>query len=132
MKRIKQIAFMILAIGLITGCGCEKKEKQEEVKEEKPVYDKDASVVKDQIFKGLEFVNTKIEGEEITTAIINNTGVVYEASSFTIKVKDKNSNIIVEVKGNIEEPIANGETRTVVTNANTDLSSAYSIEYSVD
>lgn len=132
MKRIKQIAFMILAIGLITGCGCEQKEKQEEVKEEKPLYDKDASVVKDQIFKGLEFVNTKIEGEEITTAIINNTGVVYEPSTFTIKVKDKNNNTIVEIKENIESAIANGETRTVVTNANTDLSSAYSIEYSVD
>lgn len=134
MERIKKTILTILVIGLITGCGCEKKVKEEETtpKEEKPIYDKDARVVKDQIFKGLEFVNTKISGGEITTSIINNTGVVYEPSTFTIKVKDKNNNIIIEIKENIEESIADGETKTVVTNANTDLSNAYSIEYSVD
>ena len=132
MKKINKIVFALLACILITGCGCEKKEKEVRKEEKTPVYDKDASVVKDQIFKGLEFVNIGIEGGEITTSVINNTGVVYEPSTFTIKVKDENDKVIVELKENISEAIPNGETRKVVSHTDVDLSKAYSIEYSVD
>ena len=131
MKKINKIVFTLLALTLITGCGASKKAEQKK-EEKKPVYDKDASVVKDQIFTGLEFVNIGIEGGEIKTSVINNTGVVYEPSTFTIKVKDEKDKVIVEVKGNIEEAIPNGETRVVTTNTNADLSKAYSIEYSVN
>ena len=130
MKKINKIVFALIACTLITGCGASKKAEQKK-EEKKPVYDKDASVVKDQIFTGLEFVNIGIEGGEIKTSVINNTGVVYEPSTFTIKVKDEKDKVIVELKGNIEEAIPNGETRVVTTNTNEDLSKAYSIEYSV-
>lgn len=130
MKQIKTIILSLLVVVCITGCGCTKKEVKKV--EEKPKYAKDASVVKDQIFTGLEFVNVGLNGGEITTSIINNTGVVYEPSTFTITIKDKNNEIIVEEKAAIEEPILNGDTKTVVTYTSADLTNAYSIEYSCD
>ena len=128
MKRLNQILILLLAVELLTGCGCSKKEE----KNEKPKYDKDASVVKDQIFTGLEFVNIGIDGEKIMTEVINNTGVVYESSTFMIRIKDEQNNVIGEYKGKIDSSIKNGETRVVTTKANVDLAKAYSIEYSVD
>ncbi len=130
MKKISQIIMVLLAITVLTGCGCTKKETKK--KEEKPKYDENSSVVKDQVFTGLEFVNIGIRGGEIKTSVINNTGVVYESSTFTIKVKDEQDKVLVELKGTIDKPIKSGETRVVTTTTTVDLTKAYSIEYSVN
>ena len=65
---------MLLALGLVTGCGCSKEDKKENVNTG------DQTVVEDQIFEGLEFVNVGASDGVIKTVVINNTGYKYEGS----------------------------------------------------
>lgn len=128
-KNVTRIMILLLAGMLVTGCGCSK--EKEDNKVELPEYDEDDRVVKDQIFTGLEFVNIGLVNGEITTSVINNTGVTYEGSAFTITVKDEEENVIAELTDYVKEEIPSGATATVVSTTTADLSNAYSIEYSI-
>lgn len=134
-ENAKKIMVMLLAGMLVTGCGCSKNNNSTESEngdnQNVPQYDEDDTVVKDQIFTGLEFVNIGLANGEITTAVINNTGVPYEGSAFTITVKDEQENVIVELTDRINETIPSGSTKTVSTPTTADLTNAYSIEYSI-
>ena len=83
------------------------------------------------MFEGLEFVNVSVENGEVTTVVINNTGVVYEGSKFSIDIKDSNGSSIVKLTDEVKSPMESGTTLTVVTKTNADLSNAAAIEYSV-
>lgn len=128
-NNLKVIFTLLLAVLLVTGCGCSKKTSQKN--EEKPSQEENTSVVKDQVFEGLEFVNVGAEKGEITTVVINNTGVAYEGSKFSMDVKDQDGNSLVKLTDEVKEPMENGTTTTVVTKTNVDLTKAYSIEYSI-
>lgn len=128
-NNLKVIFTLLLAVLLVTGCGCSKKTSQKN--EEKPSQEENTSVVKDQVFEGLEFVNVGAENGKITTVVINNTGVVYEGSKFSMDVKDQDGNSLVKLTDEVKEPMENGTTTTVVTKTNVDLTKAYSIEYSI-
>lgn len=128
-NNLKVIFTLLLAVLLVTGCGCSKKTSQKN--EEKPSQEENTSVVKDQVFEGLEFVNVGAENGKITTVVINNTGVVYEGSKFSMDVKDQDGNSLVKLTDEVKEPMENGTTTTLVTKTNVDLTKAYSIEYSI-
>lgn len=115
---------LFLSLILITGCGCNKKSTP------KPNVEKE-TVVKDQKYEGLEFINVGINNNIIKTTIINNTGYTYEGSKFTLKIIDNNGNIIKEITDSVKEPVENGTTKTIETKSDIDLTNAASIEYSI-
>ncbi len=115
---------LFLSLILITGCGCNKKSTP------KPNVEKE-TVVKDQKYEGLEFINVGINNNIIKTTIINNTGYTYEGSKFTMKIIDNNGNIIKEITDSVKEPVENGTTKTIETKSDIDLTNAASIEYSI-
>ena len=117
---------MLLVLGLVTGCGCNKKEEKATNE-----TDKDQTVVEDQVFEGLEFVNAGISDGVITTIVINNTGVVYEGSKFSMKITDSEGNVLGELTDEVKTKMETGTTETIETKTGIDLSKAASIEYSI-
>lgn len=136
MKKISKILTLMLAISVMTGCGCSKKNttspdnNNQNIPTEEGI-NADSSVMKDQIFEGLEFINTSVENGQIETVVINNTGVVYEGSDFKMIIKDSKGNVIVELVDTVKEPMAIGTTKTIITNTTVDLSNAAVIQYSI-
>ena len=119
---------MLLVVGLVTGCGCNKKEKEEN---NKVNNDGNQTVVEDQVFEGLEFVNVGASNGVVTTIVINNTGLVYEGSKFSMKIMDENGNVLTELTDEVKTKMETGTTQTIETKTKVDLSKAASIEYSI-
>jgi hypothetical protein len=131
-KNLKKIFTLLLVVSLVTGCGCTKKENN--VTGENNAIDdnnKEQTVVDDQIFEGLEFVNVGVSDGVIKTIVINNTGFVYEGSKFSMKVMDSNGNVLIETTDEVKTKMENGTTQTIETKVDIDLSEAASIEYSI-
>ena len=130
MKKVISLSIsMLLVVGLITGCGCKKKEENK--KEETNKTNENQTVVEDQIFEGLEFVNVGASNKIVKTIVINNTGVVYEGSKFSMKIMDENGNVLKEVTDEVKEPMETGTTKEIETKVDIDLSKAAAIEYSI-
>ena len=130
MKKIVMMSIsMLLVVGLITGCGCKKKEENK--KEETNKTNENQTVVEDQVFEGLEFVNVGASNKIVKTIVINNTGVVYEGSKFSMKIMDENGNILKEVIDEVKGAMETGTTKTIETKVDIDLSKAAAIEYSI-
>ncbi len=121
-KNILIITSMLLTLTLVTGCGCTKNDKINEINKD---------VVKDQIFEGLEFVNVEAKNGIIKTVVINNTGYTYEGSKFSMKVMDENGEVIVEETDEVKDSMETGTTKEIETKTKADLSKAVSIEYSI-
>ena len=129
MKKVISLSIsMLLVVGLITGCGCKKKE---EVKQETNKTNENQTVVENQIFEGLEFVNVGANNKIVKTIVINNTGLVYEGSKFSMKIMDENGNVLKEVTDEVKEPMETGTTKEIETKVDIDLSKAAAIEYSI-
>ena len=128
MKIVKLIIVVISITSLLTGCGKEKENINNGNDNNTP---NNGNVVDNQIFEGLEFVNVGIDNGVIKTIIINNTGVTYEGSKISIKVMDSDGNVITEEVDEVKDKIETGNTLTIETKTNKDLSNAASIEYSV-
>ena len=127
MKKVIKTISMLLVLGLVTGCGCSKKEKTKE----ETIENKEQTVVEDQIFEGLEFVNVGANEGVVKTVVINNTGVVYEGSKFSMKIMDENGNVLTELTDEVKEAMETGTTVTIETKTDADLSKAAAIEYSI-
>ena len=127
-NNLKKLLGVLLVVGLVTGCGCNKKDKEEN---NKVNNDGNQTVVEDQVFEGLEFVNVGASNGVVTTIVINNTGLVYEGSKFSMKIMDENGNVLVELTDEVKTKMETGTTQTIETKTNIDLSKAASIEYSI-
>ena len=131
---IKIILISLLALGLVTGCGKTKEENKNN--EQKPIVNTNKDVIKDQEVDGLKMTNTTLIYENgistLITEVSNNTGTDYHLNEFNITVKDKDGNVMSNLKGYVGGTIPNGETRTINTSSDLDLSKATSIEYSVN
>lgn len=125
MKIIKIIVIALITTILLTGCG-----KNADNIDNNPTNNEN-NVVENQIFEGLEFVNVGINNNIIKTVIINNTGSTYEGSKISIKIIDSEGNIITEEIEEIKELIETGNTLTIETKVDKDLTNASSIEYSI-
>jgi len=130
-KKIGLIALIGITL-FATGCGCNKKDVE---KEPEIIVNEETDVVKDQVFEGLQMTNTSlvtVDGNsKLVTVVTNNTGADYYLDEFKIIVKDENGEVITTLPGYVGEVIPNGETRTIDSNTDLDLSKAKSIEYSV-
>ena len=126
-KLVKLSLISLIALPLLTGCGCDKKE-EEKVNN---TNNQPEGVIADQKFEGLEFLNTGLDKGVITTIVINNTGVVYEGSKFSIKLMDNSGNVVGEVTDEVKKSMETGTTQTIETKTKLDLSKVSSIEYSI-
>jgi hypothetical protein len=129
MKKLVKLSLMaLIALPLLTGCGCDKKEEE---KVNNNTNNQPEGVIADQKFEGLEFLNTGLDNGTITTIVINNTGVVYEGSKFSIKLMDNSGNVVGEVTDEVKNKMETGTTQTIETKTKLDLSKVSSIEYSI-
>ena len=123
MKKLGFIAIIILSCLLITGCGSKKEESKN--------IDNAKTVVENQLFEGLEFVNVSAKNGIIKTVVINNTGYTYEGSKFKMTIMDEEGNVLAEETDEVKDKVETGKTKTIETKTNADLTKAASIEYSI-
>lgn len=115
---IKLSLILLISITLLTGCSSKKGNKIEDARE-------------NISYEGLEFVNVGFENSIIKTTIINNMDRPLGKTKFSMKIMDKEGNIIVILDDEITSKIEIGTTLTIETKTNKDLSNATSIEYSI-
>ena len=131
-KTIKVLLIGIFTISLLTGCGCSKKEEkpQDDVK-----TNTNEDVIKDQLIDGITMTNTSMvttnKTTKLTTSVTNNTDKDYRLDEYMIIVKDEEGKEIVRIPGYVGDTIKAGETRTISSSVDIDLSKAASIEYEV-
>ena len=136
MKKIIMMSFTVLLIvGLVTGCGCKKKEKVKvKVKEEIKV-NTNKDVIKNQEVDGIKMTNTSMVTTngltKLVTSVTNDTDKDYKLDEYMIIIKDKDGKEIVKIPGYVGDTIKSGETRTINSSVDIDLSNAASIEYEV-
>ena len=130
-KLVKLGLISLISLPLLTGCGCNKKEVTNNDNNDVEGTNPNQSVVEDQVFEGLEFVNVGASNGVVSTVVINNTGVTYEGSKFSMKIMDSTGNVIVELVDEVDVAMETGTTHRVETKTSADLSKAVSIEYSI-
>lgn len=130
---------MLLVLGLATGCGCSKKsesKKNEAAKEPEVKVNTEQEVIKDREVDGIKLTNTSLTTVDgistLVTSVTNNSSEDYHLDEYTIIIKDADGNEIVRIPGYVGDTIKAGETRTINSSVDIDLStSAKSIEYEV-
>lgn len=132
MKKILTISIsMLLALGLLTGCGCNKKE---ETKIEES-YNTNEGVVGDKIVEELKLTNASLvsKGNYSTLVVLvtNPTSEDKEVKKLDIYVKDKAGKEIVKLQGYVGGVVPAGESREVTSNVVMNLENAYTIEYQI-
>ena len=135
MKKVMTISIsMLLVIGLVTGCGCKKKEKNKE-KEPEIKVNTNENVIKDQKVDGIEMTNTSLvvtDGiSKLVTNVTNNSDKDYKLDEYIIIFKDKDGKEILRMPGYVGDTIKAGETRTINSSVDRDLSNAVSVHYEV-
>ena len=134
MKKILGITLStLLVMGIVTGCGCKKKEK--EVKEPEVTVNIEKDVIKDQEVDGIKMTNTSLTTVDgistLITTVTNNTKADYMLKEYTIIIKDAKGSVIATIPGYVGSTIKAGETKTIDSSTNADLTGAKSIEYEV-
>lgn len=134
-KQVKSLLALLLVATLVTGCGCTKKDNKKNNTKDDVKVNTEENVIKDQTFEGLTFTNTSLTTTNgvstLITEVSNSTGEDYTLEEFTITIKNKAGEVITTIPGYVGDVIKNGETRTINSSIDIDLSSASSIEYSV-
>ena len=134
-RQIKSLLALLLVATLVTGCGCTKKDNKKGNTKDDVKVNTEENVIKDQTFEGLTFTNTSLTTTNgvstLITEVSNSTGSDYTLEEFTITIKNKDGEVITTIPGYVGDVIKNGETRTINSSIDIDLSSASSIEYSV-
>ena len=134
-KQIKSLLALLLVVTLVTGCGCTKKDNKKNNAKDDVKVNTEENVIKDQTFEGLTFTNTSLTTTNgvstLITEVSNSTGSDYTLEEFTITLKIKDGEVITTIPGYVGDVIKNGETRTINSSIDIDLSNASSIEYSV-
>ena len=118
---------LLLVLGLITGCGEKNKQKNDKPNISTETEEK----LENQNYDGLEFVNVGVSEGVIKTVVINNTGMVYEGSKFSIKIMGEDGKVLAEIIDKVDSKVETGTTKIIETKTNIDLSKAVAIEYSV-
>lgn len=134
-KKMKKVTIGIImgvfTIGLITGCGCSKKEEpQEDIK-----INNNEGVIKDQTVEVFELKNTSLiyeNGNTILETVVTNTSSKDEyLEEFKIKVTDASGNEMITLTGFVGEVIKAGESKVINSYCGEDLSTATNITYTV-
>ena len=130
-NNIQKALLAIFALALVTGCGCAKKDNKKDNTKDDVKVNTEENVIKDQTFEGLTFTNTSLTTTNgvstLITEVSNSTGEDYTLEEFTITIKNKDGEVITTIPGYVGDVIKNGETRTINSSIDIDLSSASSI-----
>lgn len=132
MKKILTLSIsMLLVLGLVTGCGCTKKE---ETKKDES-YNTNEGVVGDKVVEELKLTNTSLVSKgnysTLVTLVTNPTKEDKEVRIFNIYVKDKDGNEIVTLQGYVGGVVPAGQTKEIESNVDMNLDHAYTIEYEI-
>ena len=136
-KKLITSLSVLLVLGIITGCGCKKKENTKDNTNNQPRISENTNkgIVEDKTVDGIKMTKTSMitnNGETvITTKVVNNTGKDYTLKGYNIIIKDKDGNVIKTLPGYFGSIIKNGETKELKNSTNADLSEAVLIEYEV-
>lgn len=126
-KIILRSISLLLVLGLITGCSEKNKQKND-----KPTISTETEEkLENQNYDGLEFVNVGVSNGIIKTVVINNTGMVYEGSKFSMKIMDEYGNVLAEIIDKVDNKVETGTTKIIETKINIDLTKVAAIEYSI-
>lgn len=135
MKKIITLGLIGMVVLTTVGCGCSKKEEETKKKTGK-VANTAKEVIKDQKVESFKMTNTSLiyDGKQSTlvTEVTNTSDKTEHIKTFNILVKDKDGNEMITLLGYIGEEIPAGETRTITSGTNKDLSKAADIEYSIN
>lgn len=135
MKKVLLIGMMGVFALTTVGCGCDKK-KKEEKKDVKVVENTEKDVIKDQEVEVFKMTNTSLvyDGSlsTLVTDVTNTSTETQYMKSFDIIVKDKDGQEMLTMLGYIGEEIPGGETRTITSNTDMDISKAGSVEYKIN
>jgi len=133
-NKIILMIITITVIGLVTGCGCQKKKEKVTPKDDVKINTNEG-VIRDQEVDGIRMTNTSLITQNglsyLNTKVTNNTKKDYKLEKYWIIVKDKDGKVILKMLGYVGEVIKAGETRELRSTTTEDLSSASSIEYEV-
>ena len=99
MKKVLSLSItMLLVLGLVTGCGCNKKDSKKEKKEEVKV-NTNKDVIKDQEVDGIKMTNTSLVTTngitKLVTNVTNNSDTDYKLDEYIIIIKDKKEQVIL-------------------------------------
>lgn len=128
---------MLLVLGLATGCGCSKKKTETKKTETEPEVkvNTEKEVIKDREVDGIKLTNTSLTTvngiSTLVTSVTNDSKSDYHLDEYTIIIKDADGKEIVRIPGYVGDTIKAGETRTINSSVDIDLSNAKSIEYEV-
>ena len=130
---MKKLTIAIILIGFLTFTGCEKKE---EISKDDTFANTNENAIKDQTVAELTLTNTSLitkDGEStLVTLVTNLTDSNKIIKTFNIIIKDKDKNIIITIPGYVGGEVPSGESRTITSTVEMDLSNAVSIEYTVN
>lgn len=137
MKKVLFVSLVAILTLTTVGCGCDKKgtEKGKNKKEE-TVVNTEKEVIKDQKVEVFKMTNTSLTYDgslsTLVTEVTNTSKETQHIKTFNIIVKDKDGKQMVKMLGYIGEEIPGGESRTITSSTNMDISKAASVEYSVN
>jgi len=133
-NNLKKLFTMLLVIGLVTGCGCNKKEDTNKTKDDVKVNTNE-EVIKDQELEVFTFTNTSLVYENGTstleTVVTNTSDQEQYLTEFKIIVKNDAGEEIVTMTGFVGSSIEAHGTETIISSYGDDLSKAASIEYTI-
>ena len=123
----------LLLLFLATGCGCTKKEEKKDNNKVKVNTNND--VIKDQKLEVFTFTNTSLIYEDstsiLTTVVTNNSDKTEYLKEFTINVRDKDGNIIIQLPGYVGDNIEAKSSTVITSSYGDDLTKAASIDYEI-
>lgn len=132
MKKVLIFTFIgISVISLMTGCGCSKREKKEDVE----IVNTNEEVIKDREVDTFRFENTsliyKSGTSTLQTTVTNISESDQDLQEFEIIFKDKKGNEIATLTGYIGGNIASMESRVITSYCDENLGDARSVEYKI-
>ncbi len=134
MRKIIFISISVLLItGILTGCGCKKRDKIESIV---PQYEANFDITKEQEVEGLKFTDVSLiinkNGiSEFSAKVTNTNDEIYKLSTIKMIFKDKKGNLVDYFIGVIGSDITPNESRSLTFTTDKDLTKASQIEYEI-
>lgn len=124
------LCFMAVLL-IVTGCGCDKKEK----KDEKKQTESKVTLLDDQTVEGLAITGFSItydKGMSKIVANVKNTNNTEQAlKTIEINLYDKKGKLLIQTYGYIGDVIAAEDNKQIITDVTEDLRSATKVEYKI-
>ena len=131
---MKRILILSLCFLTLVGCGC--KNKNKENKKQELDFKVNFNVSKEKEINGLKISDIQLVIEnaglsKYSAIVTNTTDKVYNLKQINIKIVDKKGKEITTLLGYIGSNLSPGESRTINTSIEKDLTKAYDIEYEI-